>query len=77
MAGQGDWAAAASSFLESFSGSPQGTKAPEALYRLGISLRELGQTEEACLMLSEVPIRYPVSLILEEAAAERSALGCL
>ena len=77
LAGQGDWAAAASSFLESFSGSPQGTKAPEALYRLGISLRELGQTEEACLMLSEVPIRYPVSLILEEAAAERSALGCL
>ncbi len=76
MAGQGDWGAAARSFLESFSGSPQGTKAPDALFRLGISLRELGQTEEACLMLSEVPIRYPASPVLAEAAAERSALGC-
>lgn len=76
QAGLGDWGAAARSFLESFSGSPQGTKAPDALYRLGISLRELGQTEEACLMLSEVPIRYPAAPILAEAAAERSALGC-
>ena len=76
MEGQGNWAAAARSFLESFSGSPQGTKAPEALYRLGIALRELGQIDEACLMLSEVPLRYPASHILEEAAAERLALGC-
>lgn len=76
QAGLGDWGSAARSFLESFSGSPQGTKAPDALYRLGISLRELGQTEEACLMLSEVPIRYPASPVLAEAAAERSALGC-
>lgn len=76
QAGQGDWGSAARSFLESFSGSPQGTKAPDALYRLGISLRELGQTEEACLMLSEVPIRYPASPVLAESAAERSALGC-
>lgn len=76
QAGLGDWGAAARSFLESFSGSPQGTKAPDALYRLGISLRELGQIEEACLMLSEVLIRYPAATILGEAAAERDALGC-
>ena len=76
LAGQNDWGGAARSFLESFSGSPQGTKAPDALFHLGISLRELGQTEEACLMLSEVPIRYPSAAILGEAAAERSALGC-
>jgi len=76
QAGLGDWGTAARSFLESFSGTPQGTKAPEALYRLGISLRELGQIEEACLMLAEVPIRYPSAAILGEAAAERTALGC-
>ncbi|MEJ6707364.1 MAG: tol-pal system protein YbgF [Amylibacter sp.] len=76
QAGLGDWESAARSFLESFSGSPQGTKAPDALYRLGISLRELGQVEEACLMLSEVPIRYPSASVLGEAAAERNALGC-
>ncbi|MCO4823887.1 MAG: tol-pal system protein YbgF [Amylibacter sp.] len=76
QAGLGDWNGAARSFLESFSGSPQGTKAPDALYRLGISLRELGQVEEACLMLSEVPIRYPSAAVLGEAAAERDALGC-
>ncbi len=76
QAGLGDWESAARSFLESFSGSPQGTKAPDALYRLGISLRELGQVEEACLMLAEVPIRYPSASVLGEAAAERNALGC-
>ena len=76
LAGLGNWGDAARAFLESFSGSPQGAKAPDALYRLGISLRELGQTEEACLMLSEVEIRYPGAAILGEARAEHSALGC-
>ncbi len=76
LAGISDWSSAALSFLESFSGSPAGTKAPEALYRLGISLSELGQEEEACLMLSEVPVRYPAAEIVEEANAEYAVLGC-
>ena len=76
LAGIQDWSRAARSFLESFSGSPAGTKAPDALYRLGISLRELQQPEEACLMLGEVSIRYPTSAIAGQAQADYAGLGC-
>jgi len=71
-----DWKEAALSYLESFSGSPAGVKAPEALYKLGISLSQLGQSDEACLMLSEVPTRYPASQIVAQANAKFSGLGC-
>lgn len=76
LAGNGDWQSAARAFLESFSGSPEGVKAPDALYRLGLSLRELGQNEEACLMLSEVPVRYPASAVVVDANAQFSSFGC-
>lgn len=76
LAGSEEWGGAARSFLESFSGSPQGTKAPDALFRLGLSLKELGQMSEACLMLAEVPIRYPSAAVLPQARAEHAALGC-
>jgi tol-pal system protein YbgF len=76
LAAQADWRAAARSFLDAFSGAPQGPLAPRALYRLAISLRELGQTDEACLTLTEVQTRYPASDVSAEAAAERTALRC-
>ena len=41
LAEQGDWSNAARAFLESFSGSPSGVKAPKSLYRLGVSLAQL------------------------------------
>jgi tol-pal system protein YbgF len=76
LAAQGDWRGAARSFLDAFSGAPQGELAPRSLYRLAISLREIGQTEEACLTLTEVETRYPGSEVSGEAAAERQALRC-
>ncbi len=76
LAKSNDWKGAALSYLESFSGTPAGVKAPESLYRLGISLSQLGQTEEACLMLSEVPARYPAAQIVAQANQEYSGLGC-
>ena len=72
----GDWNAAAKAFLESFSGSPEGEKAPNALYRLGVSLGQLGKSEEACLTLSDVAPRYPNSGIIGDAQAEMQGLGC-
>ena len=78
LAAAGDWPNAARSYLESFSGSPQGAKAPEALYRLGLALGRLDQLEEACLTLAEVRRRYP-SIPAELGAkvdAERQALSC-
>lgn len=76
LAASENWNDAALSFLESFSGSPAGVKAPNALYRLGISLEKLGQVQEACLMLSEVPVRYPAAGVVSQANAEYTGLGC-
>lgn len=69
-------AAAARSYLEAFSGTPEGPRAPEALVGLGTALGSLGQTEEACLTLSEVAIRFPSSPTVAQANAARTGLGC-
>ncbi len=72
----GDTANAARAYLESFSGAPNNPRAADALYNLGLALGDLGQQNEACISLSQVPVRYPMSdvaLLAQDAAAE---LGC-
>lgn len=76
LASQGDWSNAARGFLESFSGSPKATVAPKALLRLGVSLAQLDQTEDACLTLGEVEKRYPSAGEVEDARSEMSGLSC-
>ena len=71
-----DWRGAARSYLDAFSGAPQGPLAPRALYRLAIALGELGQVEEACLTLTEVDTRYPGSEVAGEVASQRATLRC-
>jgi tol-pal system protein YbgF len=75
-AAQGAWNRAARAYLASFSGAPDAPRAPESLYRLGTSLNELGQRDEACLTLGEVEIRYPSSPIVLEARAAMTRIGC-
>jgi tol-pal system protein YbgF len=77
LVGQNDWSNAARAFLESFSGSPSGVKAARSLYRLGVSLAELGQTQDACATLGEVGLRYPTAQEADEARSEMTALNCL
>lgn len=72
----GDDAGAARSFLESFSGTPDGPHAPAALLGLGRALGALGQQDEACLTLSEVPVRFPQAGEVAEARSAQSELGC-
>jgi len=67
---------AARAFLEAYSGGPQAGTAPEALYRLGKSLGALGQTNEACVTLNEVSVRYPQSGFVSQAQDEMTALQC-
>ena len=76
LAGQGDWSNAARAFLESFSGTPDAEIAPKSLYRLGVSLAQLGQTQDACATLGEVERRYPAAIEVGEAQAEMTALSC-
>lgn len=67
---------AARAFLEAYSGGPQAGTAPEALYRLGKSLGALGQTNEACVTLNEVGVRYPQSGFVTQARDAMSILDC-
>ncbi len=76
LAQQGDTSGAARAFLDSFSGSPAGDRAPRALFRLGQSLGELGQVQEACVTLGEVGARFPAAPEAAEAQSARQALGC-
>lgn len=68
--------AAARAYLETFSAAPDGDEAPEALFRLGRSLGQLGQTDEACVTLEQVATRYPDAAAVSDAQAEMTRLGC-
>lgn len=76
LAGLGETANAARAYLEAFSGAPDGGKAPEALFKLGQSLGQLGQTPEACVTLAEVGTRFPASQPAADATAAMRAFGC-
>lgn len=58
LAAMQDWGGAARSYLDSFSGAPDGPFAAISLYELAASLGALGQTDQACLTLDEIGIRY-------------------
>lgn len=75
-AAQGAWTEAARAYLQSFSGTPDGARAPEALYRLGLSLAQLGQRDEACITLREVSLRYPGGSPAMDADTARGELAC-
>lgn len=76
LAAQSDWKGAARSYLDAFSGAPEGPFAPRALLRLGVSLGKIGQVEQACLTLAEVDNRYPGAGLSGDVASEKQALGC-
>jgi tol-pal system protein YbgF len=76
LAGLDDTPGAARAFLASFSGDPNGSRAPDALLALGVSLGVLGQRTEACVTLGEVPARFPGSEQALEAQQEKLSIGC-
>jgi tol-pal system protein YbgF len=73
---QNAWSTAARAYLDSFSAAPDGEIAPAALTALGRALGRLGQTEEACLTLQEVAVRFPGDPAIAAAEAEQFNLGC-
>lgn len=75
-AGLGERTAAARAYLAAFSAQTTGPMAPDALYRLGDMLGELGQTQEACVTLTEVGLRFPSAPAVALAEQARARLGC-
>ena len=67
---------AARAYLAAFTVQPTGESAPEALYRLGTSLADVGQVPDACVTLAEVGVRFSDSDYVAEAAEARTDLGC-
>lgn len=76
LEGLGEMTNAARAYLEAFSGDPNGAKAPDALFRLGSALGKIGQTQDACLTLAEVDVRFPGNPAVADARLEMQALGC-
>ncbi|MEO6301461.1 MAG: tol-pal system protein YbgF [Paracoccaceae bacterium] len=72
----GDTAKAARSYLDAFSGAPEGSMAGQALMKLGQSLGKLGQKPEACVTLAEVGKRFPGTLDDTNARLAAQTLGC-
>ncbi|MEL7099741.1 MAG: tol-pal system protein YbgF [Pseudomonadota bacterium] len=76
LAGLGDTRESARAYLAAFSADQTGQTAPEALFRLGRALGQLGQTAEACATLGEVPARFVGTTSAQSAMAERARIGC-
>lgn len=72
----GEISAAARAYLESFSGAPSGPLAPDALFKLGVALGALGQSNEACVTLGEVGVRFPGAEAVMAAQTTMQTLGC-
>jgi tol-pal system protein YbgF len=72
----GETSNAARSYLEAFSGAPDGANAGEALLKLGQGLGTLGQTQDACVTLAEVGTRFPGSIDATNAQVAMQGLGC-
>ncbi|MDA9207468.1 tol-pal system protein YbgF [Octadecabacter sp.] len=74
--GLGELTNAARAYLAAFSGAPEGPEAPAALTKLGQSLGSLGQTQDACVTLGEVAVRFPGATQVADAQASMASLGC-
>lgn len=72
----GETTNAARAYLAAFSGNTEGPVAPAALTKLGISLGNLGQQQDACITLGEVSVRFPGAPEVGEAANAMATLGC-
>lgn len=75
---RGNYKKAARVFAEGFQTYPESAKAPDILLKLGLTLKALGKTDDACVALEQVPVKFPVGNddVLRRASQERSALSC-
>jgi len=74
----GEYRKAADRFLKTFTNFPNSERAPEALLKLAISLRRLGENSAACDSFAELQRRYPQGpkTVLQRADVERKRANC-
>lgn len=75
---RGQYKQAAASFLKGYQTYAKGSKAPDSLLKLAMSLDRLGQKEPACSAYGELSARYPAapSHIKSKVQTERTRLAC-
>lgn len=74
---RGDYKQAAEAFLKGYRNHGQSPKAPESLFKLGLTLKQLGQSEQACATLKQVGNAYPKATeVVEQAKQESQSAGC-
>ena len=73
-----DFAKAAVAFKEGYSKYPEGTKGPDCLLKLGLSMKGLGKKEEACTAFINIPTIFGRVNpdISKRAEDEAKALSC-
>ena len=69
---------AASAYLEGYQKYPKGEKAPINLLRLGVSLVQMGEKDQGCLMITGVKKQYPKAnqSVLQKAQYEEKKFEC-
>ena len=69
---------AASAYLEGYQKYPKSTKAPINLLKLGVSLVQIGEKDQGCLMITGVQKQYPKAnqSVLQKAKYEEKKFEC-
>ena len=69
---------AASAYLEGYQKYPKGEKAPINLLKLGVSMVQIGEKDQGCLMITGVKKQYPKAnqSILQKAKYEEKKFEC-
>ncbi len=75
---RGKYSQAAQVFAEGFQLFPKGTKAPDNLLKLGMSLSAMGKKDDACLALLQIDKEFSgvAGPVQRRASQEISRLGC-
>jgi len=73
-----NYAEAAAAFIEGYTRYPEGSKAPDNLLKLGMSLAALDNKEDACASLGELAVRFPAAdpRLRDQAKQQREKLNC-
>ena len=69
---------AATAYLDGYQKYPEGPKAPVNLLKLGVSLVQIGEKDQGCLMISGVSKQYPKASqsVLQKAEYEEKKFDC-
>jgi len=75
---RGQYENAARTFAESYKRFPRGTKAPDNLLKLGMSLSGMGNNDDACVAFKQLEKEFSSGAgpVLRRAEQEMSRLGC-